>query len=238
MSDARLPERLAGLDWPALAAALDDEGWAVTPPLLDPAQCRALAELFDDDTRFRSTIDMARYNFGRGRYRYFDYPLPDTVATLRHRFYPPLAAIANGWAARLGAADPWPDHLDTLLQRCHDAGQRRPTPLLLRYGVDDYNCLHQDLYGELHFPLQVILMLNEPGRDFTGGELVLVEQRPRMQSRPMVVPVPRGAAAVIPVRERPRRGSRGDHRVQMRHGVSRITAGRRTTLGLIFHDAR
>lgn len=238
MSTADLQDRVAALDWAALGAAVDAEGWAVTPPLLSPAQCLELAGLFDHDERFRATIDMARYNFGRGSYRYFAYPLPEPVAALRAAFYPALADIANGWAERLRTADGWPTNLEVLLRRCHDAGQQRPTPLLLRYGPDDYNCLHQDLYGDIHFPLQVILLLSAPGRDFDGGELVLVEQRPRMQSRPMVVPLPQGSAAIVPVRERPRRGSRGDHRVQMRHGVSRVTRGQRTTLGLIFHDAR
>jgi hypothetical protein len=227
------------LDWSAAAQALDAEGFATTPPILDRATCRRLRACFDDTgTRFRSTVDMAQYNFGRGRYRYFDYPLPDTVQALREAFYPPLAAIANAWSQRLGLIADWPASLAALTQRCHAEGQTRPTPLLLRYHTDDYNCLHQDLYGPIHFPLQVIVMLSEPGVEFEGGELILVEQRPRMQSRPMVVPLERGAAAIIPVRERPRHGVRGHHRVQLRHGVGRIRRGSRTTLGLIFHDAR
>lgn len=230
---------VADLDWGLHAQALDDEGFATTRPILGPAACRALRRRFDDEgTRFRSTIDMARYNFGRGRYRYFDYPLPDEVQALREAFYPPLADIANAWSQRIGQPPHWPARLSVLTEHCHAEGQTRPTPLLLRYEADDYNCLHQDLYGPIHFPLQVIVMLSNPGREFDGGELVLVEQRPRMQSRPMVVPLALGAAAVVPVRERPRRGARGYHRVQIRHGVSRVRSGSRTTLGLIFHDAR
>ena len=226
------------LDWQELAASLDEEGYAVTPPLLDAATCRAVAECYDDpDARFRSTIDMARHNFGRGEYRYFDYPLPGTVQELREAFYPPLARIANRWAALLGDNLAWPSALDQLLRRCHAAGQTRPTPLMLRYRTGDYNCLHQDLYGPIHFPLQVVFLLSEPGTDFDGGEFILVEQRPRMQSRAMIPRLARGAAAIIPVRERPRRGVRGYHRAQMRHGVGRLHRGCRTTLGLIFHDA-
>ncbi len=180
---------------------------------------------------------MARHNFGRGEYKYFGYPLPDTVAGLRAAFYPHLARIANDWAQRLGDEARWPATLDRLLARCHRAGQRRPTPLLLRYRTGDYNCLHQDLYGDIQFPLQVIVQLTARGEDFDGGELVLVEQRPRMQSRPIVVDLPQGAAAIVPVRYRPVRGARGWRRTQMRHGVSAVTAGTRQTLGLIFHDA-
>lgn len=226
-----------GIDWQAAAADLDEHGCAAVGPLLGTADCRRLRGLFDDpESRFRSTVDMARYDFGRGRYRYFDYPLPPVVAALREALYPGLAAIANGWAQRLGQP-PWPETLAALLARCHAAGQQRPTPLLLRYGADDFNCLHQDLYGPIHFPLQVVVLLSEPGVEFDGGELVLVEQRPRRQSRPLVVPLAQGGAAIVPVRERPRRGTRGDYRVQMRHGVSRVLRGSRTTLGLIFHDA-
>ena len=229
-------ERIAGLDWPAMEAMLDVEGVATTPRLLSAQQCRALSARYDDGkTAFRSTIDMARYNFGRGQYRYFDYPLPAEVREMRSAFYPPLARIANRWAERLGIDTRWPGSHETLLDQCHRAGQQRPTPLMLRYGPDDYNCLHQDLYGPIHFPLQVVFLLSTPG---DGGELVLVEQRPRMQSRPIIVRLAPGAAAVFPVRERPRRGARGFHRTQMRHGVSRVIRGERTTLGLIFHDAR
>ncbi len=232
-------QRVKALDWRRLGDALDAEGHAVTPPLLDADECRRLRDRFDDpDAHFRSTVDMARFNFGQGRYRYFDYPLPADVQSLREAFYPPLSEIANGWARRLGQASGWPDELSALTAECASAGQTRATPLLLRYGAGDYNCLHQDLYGSIHFPLQVIVMLSDPLRDFAGGELVLVEQRPRLQSRPMVVALELGAAAIVPVRERPRRGVRGDHRAQMRHGVARVTSGTRTTLGLIFHDAR
>jgi len=227
------------IDWTVIAEDLDNNGYATTPPILSPLECADLAERFDDPgTSFRSTIDMARYNFGRGTYRYFDYPLPSPVEDLRQKLYSPLAAIANDWAERLGETQPWPPDLDALTRGCHAAGQSRPTPLLLRYRSGDYNCLHQDLYGPLHFPLQVIVLLSAPEREFQGGEMILVEQRPRMQSRPMVVSLAQGEAAVIPVRDRPRRGSRGYHRAQMRHGVSRVRSGTRTTLGLIFHDAR
>jgi hypothetical protein len=228
----------ARLDWAAVAEALDGEGYATLPALLSAGECRRLRERFDEEPLFRATIDMARYNFGRGTYRYFAYPLPDDVQALRAALYPPLARIANDWAKRLGQPAEWPESLAELTAHCHRHGQARPTPLLLRYGSGDYNCLHQDLYGPIHFPLQVIVMLSDPGRDFSGGELVLVEQRPRMQSRPMVVPLALGAAAIVPVRERPRLGTRGYHRVQMRHGVSRVSCGTRTTLGVIFHDAR
>ncbi len=180
---------------------------------------------------------MARYNFGRGEYKYFDYPLPTEVQLLREYFYAKLAPIANDWEELLGKERGWPATLAELTERCHDQGQRRPTPLMLCYGEGDYNCLHQDLYGPIHFPLQVVILLSAPGEDFEGGELILVEQRPRMQSRPIVAHLEQGSAAIIPVRERPRRGVRGYHRAPMRHGVSRITAGQRYTLGVIFHDA-
>ena len=234
-----ISSRIAGLDWPAIEAVLDDDGVATIPALLAPEQCRTMRKHYDDGiTRFRSIIDMARYNFGRGQYKYFDYPLPDTVFALRSAFYPHLAQIANNWSDKLGTEVTWPDSHELLLAQCHQAGQERPTPLMLRYREGDYNCLHQDLYGPLHFPLQVVLQLSQPRDDFDGGELILVEQRPRMQSRPMVVPFELGSAVIFPVRERPRRGTRGYHRTQMRHGVSKLTRGERTTLGLIFHDAR
>jgi hypothetical protein len=228
----------ATIDWDAVAASLDETGYAITPPVLSPADCTRIRDRYDDSqSRFRSTIDMARYNFGSGQYRYFDYPLPDDIRSLREYLYAGLAPIANEWASRLGVEERWPDTHGDFIDRCRAEGQHRPTPLLLRYGPGDYNCLHQDLYGPVYFPLQVIVMLSRPGADFDGGELLLVEQRPRMQSRAMVVRVPQGAAAVIPVRERPRKGARGYHRTQMRHGVAEITAGNRHTLGVIFHDA-
>ncbi len=229
---------IAGLDWTAIGGDLDDDGYATLPRLLDAAQCAELARLYDDDARFRSTISMARYNFGQGEYRYFDYPLPPVVQSLRESLYPHVAVIANRWAERMKLDTRWAADLDSFLAGCHAAGQERPTPLLLRYGKGDYNCLHQDIYGDVWFPLQVIFMLSEPGRDFDGGEIVFVEQRPRMQSRPMVVRLEQGAAAIVAVREKPRLGTRGYYRTQLRHGVSRVTRGRRMTLGIIFHDAR
>ncbi|MDX1481425.1 MAG: 2OG-Fe(II) oxygenase [Woeseiaceae bacterium] len=225
------------VDWAAAADALDDEGYALTGRLLTPRRCRQLRRRYDDAKAFRSVIDMQRHNFGRGQYKYFDYPLPRLVEVLRKHFYAGLAPIANRWNERLDIDDRWPDSLDELTARCHAAGQRRPTPLLLRYRENDYNCLHQDLYGDIRFPFQVIVLLSRPGEEFEGGELILVEQRPRMQSRPMVVPIPQGCAAIIPVRERPREGRRGWYRTQLRHGVSRLRRGERFTLGLIFHDA-
>lgn len=227
----------AGLDWAALAETLDAHGCAVIPGLLDRAACEAAAAWYEDDALFRSTVVMGRHGFGRGEYRYFAYPLPQPVQAMRESLYPPLAAIANRWAEALGVGERYPEAHAAYLERCRAAGQLRPTPLLLRYGAGDFNCLHQDLYGELHFPLQVAVLLSEPGRDFEGGEFVLTEQRPRMQSRVEVVPLRQGDAVVFPVRERPVRGGRGVYRVNLRHGVSRIRAGRRCTLGVIFHDA-
>ena len=219
-----------------LAADLAEHGYAMSR-LLEPATCRMLAALYDDDGRFRSRVVMQRHGFGRGEYKYLAYPLPEPVAALRAALYPPLAAIANGWRAALGEAARFPATLDGFLAECHAAGQTRPTPLLLRYGAGDYNCLHQDLYGALVFPLQVTVLLSEPGADFTGGEFVLVEQRPRAQSRPVVVTLAQGEAVIFPVHHRPVQGARGPHRVTMRHGVSRVHSGRRHTLGVIFHDA-
>ncbi len=229
---------IGALDWSAIEAGLAENGYAATGTFLDAAACVELRSLYDDPaTAFRSMIDMARYNFGSGEYKYFDYPLPAIVAKLRSSFYARLAPVANAWAKALRTEADWPAELETLLDRCHAAGQIRPTPLLLRYRAGDYNCLHQDLYGPIHFPLQVVIQLSKPGEDFTGGELVLVEQRPRMQSRPIVPVLEQGAAVIIPVRERPRRGTRGYHRAAMRHGVGEILSGERQTLGLIFHDA-
>jgi hypothetical protein len=242
VTDAATPD---GIELPALdrlahddvARRLDTDGFAMTGPLLDPGQCRSLIELFDDDAAFRSTVDMARLSFGEGRYRYFADPLPPLVAALRTRLYPPLAAVANRWAGLLGE-DPFPTTHEGLVEACAAVGQHRPTPLLLRYGPSGYNCLHQDVYGDLTFPLQVLVMLNTPDVDFTGGESVFVEQRPRRQSRPMVARPGLGEAVVFPVRHRPQAGARGYHRVQMRHGVSAVHTGERHVLGVIFHDAR
>ena len=200
------------------------------------AECDALAGLYDEPARFRTRVVMARHGFGQGEYQYFAHPLPGLVAGLREGLYPPLATVANRWAAALGTAG-YPPHHGAFLQQCHDAGQTRPTPLLLRYGPGDYNCLHQDLYGAQHFPLQVAILLNEPERDFTGGAFVLTEQRPRMQSRAEVVALRQGEGVVFAVNQRPMQGGRGVYRVTMRHGVSRLLSGRRHTLGVIFHDA-
>ena len=267
------------MDWPAaLAGALDCTGYAVLPPLLDAADCRALADLYDRDELFRSTVDMARHRYGEGQYRYFahplpdlvaelrgalwphllpiarewaarvgrpyrqtiqypPHPLPDLVADLRARFWPMLLPIAREWAERLGRPAPWPDRLEDWLATCHEAGQARPTPLMLRYGPGDWNALHRDLYGDLVFPLQVVIGLDEPGVDYTGGEFVVVEQRPRAQSRATATTIPRGAGLVFTTRERPVRSARGWSAAPMRHGVSTVRSGRRHTLGLVFHDA-
>jgi hypothetical protein len=229
--------RLAALRWPALERELDVHGYAVIGGLLTPAECRALASLYGDDALFRSRVVMARHGFGSGEYRYFAYPLPATVAALRAALYPPLARIANRWNERLGAGHRFPEQHDEFLTRCHAAGQVRPTPLLLDYGEGDYNCLHQDLYGEHVFPLQATVLLSTPGADFAGGELVLTEQRPRRQSRVEVVPLGQGDAAIFATAQRPVAGARGTYRVNMRHGVSRVRSGSRRTLGIIFHDA-
>jgi uncharacterized protein len=228
--------RLSELDWPALGDELDRWGFAVTPPLLDEGQCRELSELFEVDDAFRSTVVMSRHAFGEGTYRYFADPLPAVVQRLRVELYEPLAKIANEWAAQLGTGA-FPDTLDGLIEVCAAAGQQRPTPLLLRYWAGGYNCLHQDLYGEVAFPLQVTVMLSVPDEDFTGGENVLVEQRPRAQSRPVVARLGRGEALLFPTRDRPVPGKRGPKRVAMRHGVSTVHTGERTTLGIIFHNA-
>ncbi|AWK90048.1 2OG-Fe(II) oxygenase [Azospirillum thermophilum] len=226
------------VDWEWLRGELDAHGCAVLEGLLDPRACAALAAGYDAEEGFRSRVVMARHGFGRGEYRYFAYPLPEPVAALRRALYPPLAAVANRWAVALGQPERFPEEHADYLALCHRAGQTRPTPLLLRYDAGDYNCLHQDLYGELVFPLQVAVLLSQPGEDFTGGEFVLTEQRPRMQSRAEVVPLRQGDAVVFPVNQRPVRGTRGLYRVTMRHGVSRLRGGRRHTLGIIFHDAR
>lgn len=224
-------------DWPRVTAELDEQGWAVLPGLLARPACMATAMLYDWEEGFRSKVVMARHGFGRGEYRYFSYPLPPVVEALRTALYPRLAPIANGWMERQGRETRFPDDHAPYLARCHEVGQARPTPLLLRYGPGDYNCLHQDLYGVEVFPLQVAVLLSEPGKDFTGGEFVLTEQRPRQQSRVMVAPLVQGDGLVFAVNSRPVRGTRGDYQVKMRHGVSRLHTGQRHTLGIIFHDA-
>jgi hypothetical protein len=228
---------IAGLDWPALTRDLDETGCALTPPVLGPGDCRALADLYDDDARFRSTVDMARHRYGSGQYRYFAHPLPPLVAALRAAFWPHLLAVARDWAGRLGREAPWPDRLDDWLAACHAAGQDRPTPLLLRYGPGDWNALHRDLYGDLVFPLQVVVGLDAPGADYTGGEFLLVEQRPRAQSRGTATTIGQGQALVFTTRDRPVPSARGWSAGAVRHGVSTVRAGRRRTLGLVFHDA-
>ena len=229
-------DRGAAVDWPAVAASLDERGYATAPALLTTEECRELAALYDDDS-FRRRIVMQHHAYGRGEYKYFRYPLPGLVAALRRAIYPHLAPIANRWHQRLREEGKFPAALDDYLAECHRAGQERPTPLILKYGAGDYNCLHQDLYGALVFPLQLTVLLSDPGEDFTGGEFLLVEQRPRMQSRGEVVPLRQGEAVIFPVHHRPVDGTRGPYRVTMRHGVSRIRSGERYTLGIIFHDA-
>ncbi len=225
------------LDWQVIGDDLHARGCALVERLLAPTECRALAALYADDQQFRSRVVMERHGFGRGEYRYFTYPLPDIVAGLRAAFYPQLVPIANQWNAAMGIDVRFPDAHADFLARCHAAGQVRPTPLLLQYRADDYNCLHQDLYGEHVFPLQIAILLSAPGDDFTGGEFVLTEQRPRMQSRVEVVPLQQGDAVIFAVHHRPVQGTRGAYRVNLRHGVSRIRSGQRHTLGVIFHDA-
>ncbi|RAI58147.1 2OG-Fe(II) oxygenase [Roseicella frigidaeris] len=232
-----IDSRIAGLDWPRLHATLGAHGAAPAGPLLTPAECAGLAALYGQEAGFRSRVVMARHGFGRGEYKYFAAPLPPLVAALRRALYARLVPLANAWQAALGLAPRFPPGLDAFTAACHAAGQTKPTPLLLRYGPEDYNCLHQDLYGALAFPLQVAILLSEPGRDFSGGEFVLTEQRPRMQSRAEVVGLRQGEGVVFAVHHRPVQGSRGVYRVNLRHGVSRIQAGERFTLGLIFHDA-
>jgi hypothetical protein len=230
--------RVDAIDWTNIATELDAQGCAMIEQLLTPQHCTTLAALYPDDAYFRSRVVMGRHGFGRGEYKYFSYPLPGLVAELRPALYAPLSDIANRWNEAMGIERRYPERHDALLKRCHAAGQTRPTPLLLQYGEGDYNCLHQDLYGEHVFPLQVAILLSEPGRDFAGGEFVLTEQRPRMQSRPEVVPLRQGDAVVFAVHHRPVQGTRGFYRVNLRHGVSRVRSGHRHTLGVIFHDAK
>lgn len=226
-----------GLDWGPIASALDAHGCAVVESLLSAPECTALAACYKNDDLFRSRVVMARHGFGRGEYKYFRYPLPDLIATLRQTLYAKLAPIADRWNAAMGIDVRYPASHDDFIARCHAAGQLRPTPLLLQYEAGDYNCLHQDLYGEHVFPLQAAILLSEPGRDFTGGQFVLTEQRARMQSRPEVVTLRQGDAVIFAVSQRPVQGTRGAYRVNMRHGVSRLHSGHRHTAGIIFHDA-
>ena len=235
--DARTERGPEGrIDWAAAEAALDARGYTTTPPLLTAAECRALSALYPEDAAFRSRVMMARHGFGRGEYKYLSYPLPPSVEALRQAIYPRLAPIANRWRVALGEEGRFPATLDQYLAECHAAGQTRPTPLLLKYGAEDYNCLHQDLYGDLAFPLQMTVLLSPPG-EFTGGEFLLVEQRPRRQSKAEVVSLGQGEAVIFSVHHRPVRGTRGFYRVNQRHGVSRLRSGERYTLGIIFHDA-
>jgi hypothetical protein len=229
---------IAPLDWPRISAALNRDGYAAVPRLLAPRECAALTALYDDRSLFRNRVAMQRHGYGSGEYQYFSYPLPDAVLALRTALYPPLAGIANAWMAALKSETRYPSSHAAFLERCHEAGQTRPTPLLLRYEAGDYNCQHQDLYGEHVFPLQVAILLARPDEDFTGGEFVLTEQRPRMQSRAEVVPLRQSDAVIFAVNERPVQGRKGIYRVKMRHGVSRLRSGLRHTLGIIFHDAK
>jgi uncharacterized protein len=232
-----VPDRFEAIDWQHLGRELDGSGAAMIPGLLSANECQSLVALYPDDHHFRSRVVMARHGFGRGEYKYFNYPLPGLIQSLRTRLYPHLVPIANRWNEAMGMDTRYPVVHADYLERCHAAGQQRPTPLLLQYAAGDYNCLHQDLYGEHVFPLQVAILLSRPGADFSGGEFVLTEQRPRMQSRPDVVPLQQGDAVVFAVNHRPVRGANGVYKVTMRHGVSRIRAGQRHTVGIIFHDA-
>ncbi|HMF53208.1 MAG TPA: 2OG-Fe(II) oxygenase [Edaphobacter sp.] len=233
-----IPEKIAALDWPRLATELTGNGFATTGPLLTSEECRELSAGYEDVSNFRSRIVMARHGFGRGEYQYYTYPLPPLIQSLRESLYPQLAEIANRWNEALGNSDLYPPAHPEFQILCHRAGQTRPTPLLLKYQQGDYNCLHQDLYGDLVFPIQAAFLLSKPTADFTGGEFVLTEQRPRMQSRASVVPLEQGEAVLFAVNHRPQRGTRGVYRVAMRHGVSILRSGQRFTLGVIFHDAR
>jgi hypothetical protein len=230
--------RIEQHDWNCIAEDLSARGSAVVEGVLSPEECRDLAALYPDDRRFRSRVIMSRHGFGKGEYKYFSYPLPVTINDLRTALYARLVPIANRWNERMGIDTRYPAEHKDFVSLCHKAGQQRPTPLLLQYDPGDFNCLHQDLYGELAFPLRVTILLSEPGREFTGGEFVITEQRPRMQSRPEVVPLRQGDAVIFAVHHRPVDGTRGVYRVNLRHGVSRLRSGRRHTVGLIFHDAK
>lgn len=231
-------ERLSRLDWRTLQEELDTQGSTVLKGVLSPADCSSIAQSYSAEEPFRSRVIMSRHGFGRGEYKYFAYPLPDILQSLRTELYTRLFALANRWNESMGIEVRYPEKHEAFLRRCHEAGQKRPTPLLLQYGPGDYNCLHQDLYGEHVFPIQVAFLLSEPGQDFTGGEFVLTEQRPRMQSRPEVVPLRQGDAVAFAVHHRPNKGSRGFYRVNLRHGVSRVRSGQRHVAGIIFHDAK
>lgn len=230
-------DRVDGFDWQRIVRDLDHQGNAVVEQILSPEECRAIAGLYSNDDVFRSRVVMERHGFGRGEYKYFKYPLPHLLSEVRTSVYPHLVPIANRWNEAMGIDVRYPEKHADFVECCHDAGQIRPTPLLLQYGVDDYNCLHQDLYGQHVFPLQLAILLSDPGADFTGGEFIMTEQRPRMQSRPMVVPLRQGDGVVFAVHNRPIQGTRGTYRVNLRHGVSRIRSGHRHTVGIIFHDA-
>jgi hypothetical protein len=234
---ASVEARVAAYDWPALASELDNYGCAVLPKLLSRQECCTITDLYPDDNHFRSHIDMAPHGFGKGEYRYFKYPLPPLLAAFRTGLYPHFAAVANEWNRRMRVDERYPENHASFIRRCHDAGQTRPTPLLLKYVAGDFNCLHQDLYGQLAFPIQVAILLSEPIIDFTGGEFVLTEQRPRMQSRVEAVPLRQGDSVAFAVHNRPVQGSNGTYRVNLRHGVSRVRSGIRHTVGIIFHDA-
>jgi hypothetical protein len=234
---ARLEERISNVDWPRASRDLDDQGWALISGLLGRSECESAARWYTREEGFRSRVVMARHGFGCGEYRYFSYPLPALVQELRGAIYARLAPVGNRWNERMGTKIRFPIGLDTFLRHCHAVGQSRPTPLLLKYGPGDYNCLHQDLYGESVFPLQVAILLSQPEVDFSGGEFILTEQRPRKQTRAAVVPVRQGDAVVFAVNNRPMQGLRGDYQVRMRHGVSQVRSGNRYTLGVIFHDA-
>jgi hypothetical protein len=229
--------RIDQVDWAAVHADLDAQGWSIAPALLTHAEADAIAGLYGQAEGFRSQVIMARHGYGRGAYKYFSYPLPPLIQALRTAAYRRLAPIANAWRQRLGQATSFPPEHAAFLERCHAAGQTRPTPLLLQYGPDDYNCLHRDLYGDQVFPIQIAILLDQPGEDFEGGEFVMTEQRPRMQSRPMVLPLGKGDAAIFAVNSRPMKGARGDYQVKLNHGVSKLRSGKRHTMGVIFHDA-
>jgi uncharacterized protein len=237
MSVKSLRQRIDGLAWSQIGADLDARGFSAVGKVLTAVECDRLAKLYANDSAFRSHIIMARHGFGRGEYKYFNYPLPESVGEIREAVYPHIAPIANRWAELMNVPQRFPDDLAGMLKRCHDAGQIRPTPLLLKYEAEDYNCLHQDLYGDHVFPMQLVLCLSEPGIDFEGGEFVVVEQRPRMQSKAEIVPLRKGEGAIFAVSHRPHKGSKGYYRVNLKHGVSRVRSGHRQTCGIIFHDA-